>query len=777
MPSSQPTSYPTSQPFGRPTGKPLNHVSVSPSVSPTVQVTSVLTQKPSLSPTAYTVPDSVETALKSIAGNDDSSAVDHRNISVTQTYNTVKQVTQDMMQSLLLAVSNGSASTSFQPFQINTPTIKATMSVYAVNGLSNASSSKPSSSKFNNTVPMVLLPTVEIPGSKSTVRVGLTSGTDTSGGGGVGFQVFASVVSYNASLWAASTSSLSSASSSSMKNGTSTSTSSITAKQVSVSAPKLVSDVVSVSVVLIANASSLTAILPVFSTSLSVVNSGNHPIGGVGKTVQSLRHNCSVAVVESVSMYCVDSGVSLNLTCNGLGSASVHQECPVSQQSCGIVNMLTGRVIESDYCQIVPSQSDPDSVVCNCGMSLDVNGTLARGLLSALGGTVSVAAFSNYLTGQLDSTVVSSKGLKSVVSSQSMVIVLMFVSFWAVVAVMMVLSYWGHKETDDHAHDEDGIDHYHHHQSDGQVKEVMNDDEEDSGGIASMTGDIEENATCVKPAQSQMVRSSTKDKQILLEVVSWTEASFRKRVFVSMKRHHTMLRILRRVWRTVSSRWLRPTIVAPSPSSAIGPQSEPEAMDMVDDQMSHEELICALLTWLTSFTVACFSFALFYDWQYPSDDSSCRVYTSRSGCMSPTSILDPATHKCRWIEGVQTENSPVGELSQWKNGRVIQQSSISASTASSMEGNASYCTLNTKQSLTAFLLSFMVGALTSALVSMLLDYCSDIILEYMRSSHQENSHGSADHRLLSGAHVRIAYIRDQICRSHGQSYVRLFDML
>eukprot|EP01033_Poteriospumella_lacustris_P016415 gene16415-biopygen7379 len=198
--------------------------------------------------------------------------------------------------------------------------------------------------------------------------------------------------------------------------------------------PQLVSSVVTVDVKKLYNNRSLTATtVPYFETSVSVVRSNSSSSGSSKPTV--LAHNCTVGVVETVSVYCVDTAVRLNLTCSGRAAATVRRQCPVSQAVCTVVDLTDNRIVSSTFCRTVDLGS---SVVCQCGGS----GSGVNGSAIASAGRVSVGVFQVYGAGSLTSSVALASALSaSDVASRSAMIFASFGCLWGVGLLLMGVSW------------------------------------------------------------------------------------------------------------------------------------------------------------------------------------------------------------------------------------------------------------------------------------------------------------------------------------------------
>jgi hypothetical protein len=170
--------------------------------------------------------------------------------------------------------------------------------------------------------------------------------------------------------------------------------------------------------------------VPYFETSVSVTRA-NSTTGPAKATV--LVHNCTVGAMETVSLYCADTAVRLNLTCSGRAAATVRRQCPVSQAVCSVVDLADNRIVSNSFCRTVDLGS---SVVCQCGGS-GVNGSAI-----ASAGRVSVGVFQVYGAGSLTSSVALASALSaSDVAARSVMIFASFGCVWGVGLLLLALSW------------------------------------------------------------------------------------------------------------------------------------------------------------------------------------------------------------------------------------------------------------------------------------------------------------------------------------------------
>eukprot|EP01033_Poteriospumella_lacustris_P012321 gene12322-biopygen5579 len=191
---------------------------------------------------------------------------------------------------------------------------------------------------------------------------------------------------------------------------------------------------------LFSNGSLKTTTVPYFETSVSVVRSNSSSIGGGGGGSSKptvLAHNCTVGVVETVSLYCADTAVRLNLTCSGRAAATVRRQCPVSRAVCTVVDLTDNRIVSNSFCRTVDLGS---SVVCQCGGS----GSGVNGSAIASAGRVSVGDFQVYGAGSLTLSMALASALSaSDVASRSAMIFASFGCIWGVGLLLLGVS-WRH---------------------------------------------------------------------------------------------------------------------------------------------------------------------------------------------------------------------------------------------------------------------------------------------------------------------------------------------
>eukprot|EP01040_Poterioochromonas_malhamensis_P015689 gene15689-17605_t len=397
LPTTPPTGVPSLTPSSQPTCRPSEQPSSQPSSPPSNQPTAQPTRQPSSAPTLRLLAATAQPTVSSVPSM---APTARPSIGSAQAVNTA---TQDALRSL---VANGTAS-SGTVTSVTADGLKLALAVV-----------RPSNATHNGTTASYA---VALPDSSTTVALALPSSLS---GGAVA--VVVTTVEVDASRFSSFGSS----------GGNGSSNSSATRPTVALPSPQLVSSVVSIQVSQLSSNGSLTATtVPYFETSVSVVRSNSSSGGGGGGSSKPtvLAHNCTVGVVETVSVYCADTAVRLNLTCSGRAAATVRRQCPVSQAVCSVVDLADNRIVSNSFCRTVDLGS---SVVCQCGGS-GVNGSAI-----ASAGRVSVGVFQVYGAGSLTSSVALASALSaSDLASRS---ALMFASFgciWGVGLLLLALSW------------------------------------------------------------------------------------------------------------------------------------------------------------------------------------------------------------------------------------------------------------------------------------------------------------------------------------------------
>lgn len=184
------------------------------------------------------------------------------------------------------------------------------------------------------------------------------------------------------------------------------------------------------------NSHSSVTIFPEFEANLqlSSAQTNNFANNNVG-----LYPNCSLLVVESVSVLCLDSHVWLNLTCTGKAAATINRKCPIFQKQCSLLNLKENELVQSNYCETIVSGTD--SIICRCGHK-HLNDTDTNSLIG-LNGMIAVTAVGLFTPSRMDASVVSaSKTLSEDVATKSAIIFIAFGILWTFTLILLVSSGW-----------------------------------------------------------------------------------------------------------------------------------------------------------------------------------------------------------------------------------------------------------------------------------------------------------------------------------------------
>eukprot|EP01033_Poteriospumella_lacustris_P012190 gene12189-biopygen5513 len=438
--------------------------------------------------------------------------------------------------------------------------------------------------------------------------------------------------------------------------------------------PQLVSSVVTVQVSQVnTNGTLSSTTVPYFETSVSVTRA-NSTTGPAKATV--LVHNCTVGAVETVSLYCADTAVRLNLTCSGRAAATVRRQCPVSQAVCSVVDLADNRIVSNSFCRTVDLGS---SVVCQCGGS-GVNGSA---ITSA--GRVSVGVFQVYGAGSLTSSVALASALSaSDVAARS---VMMFASFgcvWGVGLLLLLLSW---------------------RQNVAEAATVRK--------VQGSLGSDEEGAHC--PTHIERLFP------VFVRVPGTDDRWWRPRWLVVFAAEHPYLRMLRVLWDRLGLHG--------------ADAGEATRRSLHRDDVAMFDVVHAL----TSLTLACGVLALLYDFQYPEDDGFCAAQTTQATCESRKMLLDPFESQCLWRPPTAGATVVAAVLQQIVSGRVVDAVSISptATAAESVSCRFNGSNRSTIAFLLSFLIaaafSRVVEAIGSAIGSAI-GYIFDIVRSARSSS-------------------------------------------
>eukprot|EP01033_Poteriospumella_lacustris_P023329 gene23329-biopygen7705 len=515
---------------------------------------------------------------------------------------------------------------------------------------------RPSNATHNGTTASFA---VALPDSSTTVALALP--TSLSGGA---VAVVVTTVEVDASRF--------SSFGSSGSNGSSNS--SATGPTVALPSPQLVSPVVSIQVSqLFSNGSLAATTVPYFETSVSVVRSNSSSGGGGGGGGGSskptvLAHNCTVGVVETVSVYCADTAVRLNLTCSGRAAATVRRQCPVSRAVCTVVDLTDNRIVSSTFCRTVDLGS---SVVCQCGGS----GSGVNGSALAATGRVSVGVFQVYGAGSLTSSVALASALSaSDVASRSAMIFASFGCFWGVGLLLLGVSWWRWAG------------------------------ERHRSKASSSVQTEAESVWWVRLVLPGFYQASV---QVADGEGSWWTSWVRRRWVQVLVASHPYLRVLR----TLGRWWRR------NGSDRTAARTDDGHAAMFD-----------VVTALTALTLACGMLALLYDFQYPEDDGFCAAQTTQATCASRKMLLDPFESQCLWrppqvSTGSAAIDNAAAVVRQIAGGRVVDTVPIT-----STADETTSCQFNGSNSSTlAFVVSYVITALFAGVLGLMLDRCQEVL--------------------------------------------------
>jgi hypothetical protein len=344
-------------------------------------------------------------------------------------------------------------------------------------------------------------------------------------------------------------------------------------------------------------------------------------------TMPTFSYNCTKGKSESQSFLCPQSLLLMKLTCSGKASAAIIRKCPAPYQVCNVLSLTTGAVASTGYCKA--SQSSGSTVTCVCGAvgnssSLDVG---------AFGGAVNVAVMTQYVTSGFSGAISSVDTSFAVVAQQSMAVFITFGSIWSVGFLLIgVYLFWnGDRPSDRKATNN---------------KEVtMN--------ILTNFGVLRDRVLPDQPLHLDMGASPSmiekrNPMELFLNKYLWSllpsvfyPLSWHKRIWLQFAQHHKYI-------------------------SAMF-----QLLDMAnstnESQEKKKDAILKILHLLTSVTLACFVLALLFDQQYPTDDGSCVVLSTKLTCLARTSVLDPSCSYCRW-----TELESAGVLEESRQGILFQ---------------------------------------------------------------------------------------------------------
>lgn len=505
--------------------------------------------------------------------------------------------------------------------------------------------------------------------------------------------------------------------------------------------PKLVSDVVTLQVLYAStNGSTTRAPLPVFQVNLTLhsTSSSSSSSGSSNASTTWLRHNCTLGVEERVSLRCADSRVVFNLTCSGRAVASVKRQCPVPRTVCSILDLDANTVVSNDYCEARVSGS---SVSCKCGYdassSSDGNSSLSSSLL-ALKGKVSVAAFSSFAAGDLDSSVSSvvAVSFSGDVASRSTSILAAFGCVWGMGLLLMAAKVvsWSSWDTTQKKPIAQVID--------GATNDAAaNDGSPGNPRVSwwqrtwhylccycgrSRPPAVAALSTDENDAEAAVYRDPTLRAQVamLRYVLSFQSLVFRYPGWSSMARfgavmaaHHPYLRVF---------------------LYGVYLPSYDQSHDHRRDEAAQKRTLLNIVQLLTQLTISCFVLAVLYDLQYPTDDGYCESQdVDRSTCEYRKTLLDPWSSRCHWVPPVDDSASSTdgsanvaAVLTESLYGNVMRRVVVRRDATNDGETTpVSSCRLNSDNtSLIAFIFSFAITSAFSSVLDFVLDAVFRVLL-------------------------------------------------
>jgi hypothetical protein len=408
-----------------------------------------------------------------------------------------------------------------------------------------------------------------------------------------------------------------------------------------------------------------TSLLPVFETALTIQSPDYSPLS----RPKVLHHNCSVGVVESVSMFCTSSRIWLNLTCSGASAAVVRRSCPIPRTVCGVFNMEDRSLVDTDFCEAVGVHNS--SVICRCGFDSSFNATSSL-LLSQLKGKLSVGAVSAFVSGDIDVTgIVVRTPMSNQVAQQSLFVILTFAGMWICGSGLAFVSYFQQRPA-----------------------------QQSMSATAKYPDDV--------------VQASSLDRVVLVR--AYVEAILP----VALQRQQGEEWWLDRLWLVVREkhRALRVLLTTLGMRRPHAP-SQTISRDLLD-----------IIHLLTSLTKSGLILAMFYDLQSPVDNGYCASQRTEPTCLQRRTALDPSVHLCVWDAAkVETEGA-AAMFTESQFGLVLNRNYVSPTTALSDNDRSSPCWMNTH---TVTVLSFTVSFVLTSLISIALDFILDALFDILQA--------------------------------------------
>lgn len=442
--------------------------------------------------------------------------------------------------------------------------------------------------------------------------------------------------------------------------------------------PKLVSDVVTLHILHASqNGSTVSNSLPVFQLNLSIViPSGDDGFPNPSNSIASLQHNCSKGLVETVSFRCAQSRVMLNVTCSGVSDAYIRRQCPVPKTACSVLDLQENRVVSNDFCQTKVTGS---SVQCNCGFG-NLPGNSSSAIL-ALKGKITVAAFSSFAAGDLDSSVsVVTVGLSGNLADKSVAILVSFSCVWGMGFLFIFAQFvsWSDMK---------------------------------GAKLVRRLGSV----TVPRMWPSKNKNKNTKKALSVTPIpTDDTDTDMKQALLLQY-----LLSNLPFVFQPGMAWWnqLLNTLIAYHPYLRLMFGSQPISVD----QHRHQKgVILETLHLLTGVSVSCFVLAVLYDLQYPVDDGYCASQSlDKETCEYRKTLLDPWQSRCLWTPPPPT---PVAAtVTESLYGQLVRVVPIEAYDDGGGR-EAVDCTWNSSNnSVVAFVISFAITALFSSFFEFILD--------------------------------------------------------
>ncbi len=689
QPSCQPTCFPSGVPTGCPTAQPTTSPSSWPSMQPSHQPSSQPTVSPSLQPSASPTTflasmDSFSAKWSETGSSLLLAAIANNTSSTNGLFTVTAELTQSISQSLLPFLYASLNSTNMSAGFMHSVTFSAngvsiTVSLISAQNLNSSSSDM-------------------VPGSSISLSSLSASNPDA-----LGFLV--SVVEISSSVFEnISISGLGS-------------TAGLSPSQLSSGIITL-----ALSAVLKSGAVSEVAV-PSFDTALSL---SNKAMSTVNSSNIVLRHNCTQGIQETVSLFCTESRIMMNMTCTGAVSASLSRQCPVPKHVCNVLNLVDNSVASSDFCRAVEVGT---KVICKCGLDqLPSNTNVSQSLL-ALQGRISVAAFSSFAAGEFDSSVSAVvMPLSGNVAQQSMLLFVTFVLLWGLGVTQIGIYYVNLPSIVPHWF------------RDRYLRQKM------SAKNVQRKMDLVDNASLRRTSQVEV--SSLHRYLITICPGMVVSEAWWDTLKSYLLTKHIYFRVFRHYFQ---SHAIVDTVVPPiavsddingSNTRIVGDamHSPTTINNMADKNYRHHQLqqeekerrkmTMEIIMALTSLTVSCFVLSLLYDFQYPAEDGYCQKQTTEATCLYRKSLIDPWHNRCTWSPP-QNDEVIAAIVQESKFGAVLQETVLRSSTSGTNDASSTdqvYCHLNAdNNSLVALMFSFIITSVFVGFTDVMLEHCFTVL--------------------------------------------------